>query len=243
LQAQHLVDASILRCPADLDPDSAGYDAYYILRRPRGDDSRPILVCPVHEDRGVSTPQPGVQAFGGRYTKQYPAVYATLNDVNNATVQEPGQDSIAGASGMILRGGDRVRTGPLGSAVITFTDGSRATLQGICDVTVLHSVLVSQVSGSTLYTIVRQIAGTAIYYVHHGSKFDVATPTATAGARGTRFRITITAAPAQNGNPAAPATELEVLDGSVAFNNARQGVMVIPGHPIRGLWDKLLDLL
>jgi type II secretory pathway pseudopilin PulG len=234
LADRHLVDADVLRCPADPDPNSAGYGEYYILRQARGDDDRPIVVCPLHESRETQIKQIGVQAFAGRYTKQYAAVSATLSQANAATVQEPGGQAISGAPGMTLRGGDRIRTGAAGLAVITFADGSTATLNENADVTVLQSFLDSQVSSSTLYTLVRQVAGTAVYAVHHGSKFDVATPTATAGARGTKFQITITSTDGE------PATELKVLEGVVAFNNTRQGTLAQPGDTVDGTLDKLL---
>ena len=234
LQERHLVDASVLRCPDDANPNSAGYDEYYVLRNPRGDDERPILVCPLHEKRDATTKQIGVQAFTGRYTKQYQTMGATLSQPNNVTVTEPGGKTISGASGMVLRGGDRVSTGAPGGGVITFSDGSTATLQQNTKVTVLQSFLDSQVSTPTLYSLVKQVSGTAVYYVNHGSKFDVSTPTATAGARGTKFRITIKQVDGE------PTTKLEVLDGTVAFNTTRRSTLATVGDVVDGLLGGLL---
>jgi hypothetical protein len=92
---------------------------------------------------------------------------------------------------MELRGADIVRTGSSGMAIIQFADGSTASLRSGAEVSLLQSFVAGRVQ-APLYTIVRQIAGTVSYQIHTGSKFDVATPTATAGALGTHFDITVT---------------------------------------------------
>ena len=184
-----LPTADGLRCPADVRP-TGSYDEYYVRRAPRDAENLPVVMCPLHERSGNH----GAQAYLGHYTEMNTTSPAVLTSANDATVERPdGKGAFTATSGQELRGGDRIRTGGGGRAIITFADGTTADLKAGCDVTVLQSFLDGQSQGP-LYTIVKQTLGRAIYEVHHGSKFDVATPTATAGARGTKFEITVNAA-------------------------------------------------
>jgi hypothetical protein len=85
---------------------------------------------------------------------------------------------------MEVRGGDIIRTGGGGSATIVFADGSSSELRGGSSVTVMQSFRDGR-SRAPLYTMVRQKFGDVLYKVIPGSRFDVVTPTATAGALGT----------------------------------------------------------
>jgi type II secretory pathway pseudopilin PulG len=186
---KYITDANLLRCP--LDPRADGsYEEYYIYRgaRPAKDDKRdqsalPLIVCPFHEEDG----NVGVQAFRGN-TQQFATQPATLAESTGATVLRPGKAPVSARDGMSLHGGDRVQTSGGGSAKIVFTDGSYATLSSDADVTVLESFVAGH-NNAPLYTVLRQQLGEVFYRVNHGSKFDVVTPTATAGALGTEFRI------------------------------------------------------
>ncbi|HEX8552385.1 MAG TPA: FecR domain-containing protein [Abditibacteriaceae bacterium] len=188
---KYLPSVDALRCTADA-RENGSYDEYYVQRGPRDDAQLPILVCPLHEhDAGGSTH--GAQAFVGRYTTQFAASPTILESATDTTVVRPdGRGEVAAWSGMPLRGGDRVMTKRNGHAKLRFADGSTATLSPRSDVTVLQSFLDGN-ANAPLYTLVRQTLGEAVYKVHHGSKFDVATPTVTAGARGTEFRIKVAA--------------------------------------------------
>ena len=68
---------------------------------------------------------------------------------------------------MAVRGGDRILTSGSGEAIIEFGDGSRATLQGGTDLTVLQSFVMSN-TGAPLYTLVKQALGSVTYNVNHG---------------------------------------------------------------------------
>jgi type II secretory pathway pseudopilin PulG len=186
---KYITDASLLHCPLDPRP-TGSYEEYYIFRnaRPNKDDPRdpstlPLIICPFHEADG----QVGHQVFRGS-TQQFTTRPATLSEASSVTVERPGQQPISGRAGMALRGGDRVRTAAGGAARILFADSSYVTLTPNADVTVLQSFLDGH-SSKPLYTIVKQQLGEVFFRVNHGSKFDVATPTATAGALGTKFRI------------------------------------------------------
>jgi len=120
-----------------------------------------------------------------------------------------------------------------GEAVIEFADGSTATLSSGTSATVLQSFLMGQ-ANAPLYTLIRQGVGQAIYKVHSGSKFDVVTPTATSGARGTEFTITVKS----NGE-----TELTVSEGKVAFTTLTQTVMTTLGQTVSGLLNGIITLL
>ncbi len=192
---KYISDPEMLRCPDDPDPKSAGYDAAYVLRGARNDPrytqlpvvgQLPTIVCPFHEQNGV-----GVQAFGGLQTHQFATRAAVLVSASAASVTRPGPSpaAIPARAGMPLHGGDLIETSAGGAALIQFFDGSRCELSGGSKVSVLQSFLEN--GSGDLYTLVRQRIGDVAYSVHHGSKFDVSTPTATAGALGTEFRIYI----------------------------------------------------
>jgi competence protein ComGC len=203
-----LVDAKYLseplRCPADPRQDGS-YDEFYILRAPRDRANVPIVVCPFHEEMG----QHGAQAFVGSYTKQFAAQPAVLERAVNATLLRPGKNPIAATSGMKLQGGDRIQTMGGGLAEIRFADKSLTEVKANSDVTVLQSFIEGQ-TDAPLYTLVKQRKGEVTYTVTHGSRFDVVTPTATAGALGTKFTIVIDA----NGTPV-----LTVINGKVYLSS------------------------
>ncbi len=183
ISKKYLTDAVMLRCPTDPRPNGS-YDEYYLQRAARNNGELPILVCPLCVGEGLR----GMQAFKGRYTKQFATRPAEFIAVSSATVERPGKNPISARSGMQLRGGDVIRTTGGGSAIVRFADGSTSTLGSDSEITLLQSFIAGN-SHAPLYTLVRQKAGHVAYQVTHGSKFDVATPTATAGALGTAFEI------------------------------------------------------
>jgi prepilin-type N-terminal cleavage/methylation domain-containing protein len=180
---KYLTDAAMLRCPTDPRP-TGSYDEYYLMRAARSNGELPILVCPLCAGEGHR----GMQAFKGRYTKQFATRPAEFTAVSATSVERPGKNPINARVGMQLRGGDVIRTAGGGSATVRFADGSTSTLGGDSEITLLQSFIAGN-SHAPLYTLVRQKAGHVAYQVTHGSKFDVATPTATAGALGTAFEI------------------------------------------------------
>jgi type II secretory pathway pseudopilin PulG len=226
----YLHDADALRCPSDPRRDGS-YEEYYAIRAPRASGELPIVVCPFHEGN-----HRGAQAFVGLYTQQYATSSAHLEAANAVTVQHPDdRDAVAGTTGMELHGGDRIRVAPQGAAIIRFADGSTAALRGGSDVTVLQSFVEGQAQGA-LYTLVRQTLGSVAYQVQTGSKFDVVTPTITAAAHGTAFRIDVDAA----GNTSVLVTQGQVSLSTLAraawaplntLVNILPGSLGLPGLP------------
>lgn len=180
---KYLTDASMLRCPNDPRP-TGSYNDFYVIRAGRDSDELPILVCPLCEGDGAQ----GIQAFKGRYTKQFAARPAEVTAASGAMVERPGKSAIAAKVGMLVRGGDKITTVSGGSATLKFADGSESEIRSSSEIRVLESFIAGQ-SRAPLYTMIRQVSGDVIYRVTHGSKFDVTTPTATAGALGTAYQI------------------------------------------------------
>ena len=210
LMAEGYVAHDTLMCPED--PQSGGksaapsYADFYVLREPRDSNELPVVVCPLHEKDGLH----GMQGFKGGYTKQFaarPAWLAAADMAGIVTVTRPGEGVLAlpsEAQPLQLRGGDRIKTGA-GIATIRFQDQSTATIEANSEMSVLQSYVDGQ-SGGPLYTLVRQFTGRCSYFVTPGNRFDVVTPTATAGALGTRFSIDLIA-----GSPNVPAGVLETV--------------------------------
>ncbi|HEX8835185.1 MAG TPA: FecR domain-containing protein [Abditibacteriaceae bacterium] len=221
-----------LKCPAEVRADGS-YAEYYVLRGPRDDSNLPILVCPLHEGQNH-----GAQAFIGRYTSQHQSAPAVLAEANNVYVTHPdGKGEMTAMAGMTLRGGDRVRTGSGGRALIRFADTSTATLEPSSNVTVLQS-FVEGAAGAPYYTLLKQTLGNATYNVNHGSKFDVVTPTATAGARGTSFIIKVST----DSVTGKPKSELTVTDGKVVVSTLSGTVLAKNNTPI-GITSSTVNLL
>jgi type II secretory pathway pseudopilin PulG len=205
-----------LRCPDDPRPDGS-YDEFYIVRSARDRSGLPILVCPFHEQQG----QHGAQAFtdSGGYTRQFITRPAVLEGANGVTLLRPGKKPVAAAAGMELYGGDRLQTASGGIATIRFADTSMAEIAGSSDVTVLQSFIQGQASGP-LYSLMRQSKGTATYTVNHGSHFDVATPTTTAGALGTKFKLVV---------DSQGETTLTVIEGKVFASTLQRTALALLG--------------
>jgi len=218
LREKHFLhDEDDLHCPADLRGDGS-YNDFYVIRAARDDSDLPTVVCPFHENINGQ----GTQAFKGNYTKQFMTRPARLEQASGATIERPGQAPVAAIPGTTLRGGDRIRTAAGGAAVIRFADNSSSELQGNADVTLLQSFVASTSTG-TLYTLMRQTLGNVVHRVNHGSKFDVATPTATAGALGTVFTINI--------NPSGTGT-LSVQESRVALVGLKHREVVQTGQTV-----------
>ena len=210
----YLHDESALHCPMDMREDGT-YGDFYAIRSPRDPGDLPMLVCPFHENQGNA----GAQVFKDRYTRQFLTRPAKLEQATGALIERAGQSPVTAVAGLVLHGGDRIRTTASGAALIRFADTSSCELSGNADLTVLQSFVATN-KGSTLYTMVRQSLGTVIHRVNHGSKFDVATPTATAGALGTVFKITI--------NPNGTGT-LTVIASQVYVSTLRSQVVIPTG--------------
>jgi type II secretory pathway pseudopilin PulG len=241
------IPADTLHCPADLnyytarktDPKYTSYSDGYVIREPRDSGELPIVVCPFHEDDGSF----GAQGFKGGYTKQFAAEPASLpvgGFSGAVTVTRPGVGVLAlptkAGQPLMLHGGDRIKTGA-GSATITFQDGSTAGITANTEMSVLQSFIDGQTSG-TLYTLVRQFSGRVNYYVNPSahSHFDVATPTATAGALGTRFTIDVVPASSlASGTTTLAGSQLEtvlkVTEHTVALTTSARTIVIKDTDP------------
>ena len=230
----YIHDESQLHCPCD-PRDHPSYQDFYVLRARNEKSDVPLLMCPFHEKVGF-----GNQARIGLYTTQFATRPARLEGGNSVSVESPGQDARAGYAGMELHGGDIIRTNG-GSATISFVDGSTANLHSGSTVTVLQSFIDGH-QGAALYTVLRQTIGTVTYTVHHGSHFDVTTPTATAGARGTQFDIIVTEDRKGLLFKQTGGTTLIVKEGRVAFTGGKTTAIVPAGHTCT-VFDLLNGLL
>ena len=220
-----LTDPQALHCPRDPRPVGS-YNDFYTVRAAGDAGELPVVCCPFHEDSGNG----GNQARLGRFTTQFATRPAVLTSGNGVSVTHPGKSQPeVGYAGMVLHGGDLISTGISGTALITFADTSTARLERDTRMSVLQSFLDGQ-SGAPLYTLVRQMTGDATYTINHGSRFDVATAGATAGARGTKFRIQTTEDRPED-------TRLWVIEGKVVFTSAQKSALA----PV-GKWVNTLDI-
>lgn len=239
LLREKYVTPEVLRCPSDPDlgahaddPNYISYADYYVVREPRDSGELPIIVCPFHEKDGAY----GDQAYKGGYTKQFaaqPASLAVGDFSGTVTITRPGSGVLtlptSASQPLMLHGGDHIKIGA-GTAKIRFADGSEANIQSNTEMNVMQSFVEGQSSG-TLYTLVRQFTGKVNYYVNPGSHFDVATPTATAGALGTRFTIEVTpVTPVNSGDPTTDTT-LTVTEHIVALSTVDRTIDVTDTDP------------
>lgn len=134
------------------------------------------------------------------------------------------------AVGLRLAAGSRLRTAGDASAALQLADGSRVLVRPDSE---LHLREAAEVGAGALSLRVELLRGRLENAVHpmraSGSRFEIQTPSAVTAVRGTEFRI------ATDG----PSTRSEVLDGAVAFGNARgqitlprgTGSLVLGGKP------------
>ena len=134
---------------------------------------------------------------------------------------------VAAVQGSLLTAGDTVQTGPAGSAVIEFADGSRVSLppSSLAEVMMSQSVGVRPagaelpaggVVGGWFSGAMRVLRGSVEVFatkVLRARPLEVVTPTAVVGVRGTGFRVGFDEA-------AQGKTRVEVLDGQVRFDGS-----------------------
>ncbi|MCB1777519.1 MAG: FecR domain-containing protein [Candidatus Competibacteraceae bacterium] len=127
------------------------------------------------------------------------------------------------ATGLLLHGGDEIRTGPNSNVVVEFGDGSRLLVQA-------NSLLVMDtlsVYGDTrmVDTHLRLQQGRVENQVtpqrSPNTRYEIFTPAAVSAVRGTRYRLSM------NADQATARTE--VLEGAVEFRGARQSRTVKNG--------------
>ncbi len=169
--------AEALRCAADdsyerewaKDPSYNSYEQYYV-RRPDIDGSYKYIVgCPRHRDDDLANSVFGLRSVR---TAEVQPVWVSGKDISKK--RDPGA---------------RVLT----SGMMQFKDpGTNVTVLENVDNFQVHLIYSARLSDGTLYSIVRMTGkGKAEVSVQPGSKFEVITPVAIAGVRGTKFSITV----------------------------------------------------
>lgn len=192
------------RCPEENRLHVRTYSDFYVPRDTKEKhEGRLLLACPFHQDSGK-----GVEVFFGdvgahERGKTYVATLsggAGLVSVLAYDAVRPGEaepteaefwtNAIAAVPNMEVGPGDWVRV-PSGGATLTFKDGSRAEITGPTEVMVVDSFRTAAEGGqpSPLYSILRLARGQVYSIVVPGSKYEVVTPTGTAGAKGTEFLV------------------------------------------------------
>jgi hypothetical protein len=180
------------------------YTDFYVPRDTKEKhEGRLLLACPFHQDSGK-----GVEVFFGdvgdsERGKTYVATLsggAGLVSILPYDAVRPGEaepmdaefwtNAIAAVPNMEVGPGDWVRV-PSGGATLTFKDGSRAEITGPTEVMVVDSfrALAQRGQPSSFYTVLRLARGQVYNIVIPGSKYEVVTPTGTAGAKGTEFVV------------------------------------------------------
>ena len=112
---------------------------------------------------------------------------ATLDQVDGPVEILPagGDTWQAAATDEPVEAGDRIRTGPRGSAAVAFFDGSAAVLEAETEITVVQ--MSSRRDGSETVTVLHQWVGRTYSRVQRlldpGSRFEIETPTAVTAVR------------------------------------------------------------
>jgi uncharacterized protein DUF5666/FecR-like protein len=128
---------------------------------------------------------------------------------------------LAANAGQTLAAGQRVRTGALSAVTLAFYDGSVARLGPSAEVSV--DSLDAQKTGVRVI-LLTQWSGESKHDVAHsdvaGSRYEVATPSGVGSAKGTSFRVSVTAL----------LVRFDVDEGVVAVTNLNITVLVVAGQ-------------
>jgi prepilin-type N-terminal cleavage/methylation domain-containing protein len=163
-------------CPEDEDitsiSDFRSYDPYYVARPASYQNEELVIGCPRHRDASCST---SLFSMGSTQLTNIDTVLA-----NGQTIPPDGTKA--------------QRTITAVNDVMTFADNSTVTLTnasgGDYGCFLIQSV---RLADGTLYSIVRvQDDGTIDVSVNSGSKFEIVTPSAVVGVRGTKFDVVTT---------------------------------------------------
>lgn len=112
----------------------------------------------------------------------------------------------------VVAPGDAIRTNETGTAVLTHYDGSTVALSPLTE------LVVEDLNGTdhrVLYLTIGRIAVSVTKLIAPDSRYEVRTPSATLGVRGTRFVVTVAA----DGR-----TEVDVSEGRVALSASGESV-------------------
>ncbi len=199
--ADYIDNKSTFICPEDNDATStsnfASYDPYYVARKGSYDSNELAIGCPRH--RGAKNSTSAFSTGSTTITK-----VGTVLDENSLVIPPDGTT----AQRTINGNGD----------TMTFADGSIVTVNasgGSCFL--VQSV---RLSDGTLYSIIRvQDNGTIDVHVTPGSKFEVVTPSAIVGVRGTDFTVVTSS----NGSEIGYQTDVSLTFGIVVVTDRETG--------------------
>jgi type II secretory pathway pseudopilin PulG len=194
---------SIFVCPEDEDTtsisDFASYDPYYVARPGSYQNEELVIGCPRHSDARNST---SLFSMGSTEITNIGTVLATRSGDEQAILPD---------------GTTAQRTITAVNDVMTFADGSTVRITnasgGDYGCFLVQSV---RLADGTLYSIVRvQDDGTIDVDVNTGSKFEIVTPSAIVGVRGTKFTVVTT-----NGGYT---TDVNLTEGTVILMDSVTG--------------------
>jgi len=170
--ADYIHEKKTFICPEDDDPvrtaNFASYDPYYVARKDPYDVDKLVIGCPNHREAKKATNLLGAGA---------------TNITNIDTVLANGQE-------IPPDGTSAERTISNVNDEMTFSDGSRVKITDAQAGYGTYLVQSVRLADGTLYSIIRvEDEGTIDVQVTSGSKFEVVTPSAIIGVRGTRFTV------------------------------------------------------
>jgi len=193
-----------LTCPEDHETPGHSYDPFYVARREEK-SAQFVLGCPRHNGNQSALnlmSESNVQYFELANVSFIPNKGLGNRDTRGGyapvEMAEPNQS---------VRPGEAIGNGKLG-----FEDGSTLNVSGDGKVVLVQSF---RKSNGVLYTIVKIVAGTEAEVevevdVTPGSQFEVITPAAIAGVRGTRFTVRVA-----REAPGESSTTVTVQEGTV----------------------------
>ena len=173
--ASYITTKSTFICPTDNDPTSTGnfasYDPYYVARKGSYDSNELAIGCPRHRGATSAT---SLLSSGSTEITKISTVLA--NEVKIPPDGTKAQRTISNVSD-----------------TMTFSDGSTVTISNApagYGVFLLQSVVLAD---GTIYSLIRvENDGEIAVQVSVGSKFEIVTPSAIVGVRGTQFTVTTT---------------------------------------------------
>ncbi len=201
--ASYINNKSTFICPEDKDATSTGnfasYDPYYVARNGHYDTEELAIGCPRH--RG-----------GNNSTSTFSTGSTEITKVGTV---------LANGQAIPPDGTTAQRTINSVNDVMTFDDGSTVTVTnasgGSYGCILVQSV---KLADGTLYSIIKvQDNGTIDVQVTSGSRFEVVTPSAIVGVRGTTFTVQTSA----NGSAKGYQTDVTLTSGIVVVTDRETG--------------------
>jgi len=198
------------RCPNDRSgPLQNSYEPYYVQRHDPSSSEYFVLGCPRHDDAGDA--------------------YINLQGVQALRFAKPGRMSLNGRAVSPEATADlrSITTGTM-----SFEDGSTATVTDSGEDFKLTAIASFRKEDGTLYTIVRITGkGKVDYTVKPGSRFEVVTPVAIIGVRGTQFSVEVDPLRTRTTVTSGTVEVWDRTDWSHYYLNAGQSMQIGPETP------------